>query len=245
MITSFDNKKIAAVKRLNDKKYRREEEKYLVEGEKLLDDALRFGKKVAAILVTEGKEEKYQSFPNVITVSQSVMKSISKTACDQGVLGVLEIEQNNNDAFDGNCLILERIQDPLNLGAILRSAAGAGYKEVFLADCADVYSQKVVRGAMSAHFMLNFYFLSIEEALAKLSKTHAMLCADMKGDNIFEFAAPYPHALVIGSEGQGLSSYAKKACKQKLSIPMGEGLESLNAAVSASIIMYQLTRGKR
>ena len=144
--------------------------------------------------------------------------------------------------YDGEkALLLDRVQDPSNIGSLLRTACAAGYKNVFLVDCADVFSPKAIRCGMSGQFSLNFFEVS-EESFLSEHGGEWIVCADMDGENVFEAACPEKHILVLGNEGQGVSENLMRAAKQKVKIPMQNNLESLNVAVSGGIIMYQLNR---
>ena len=115
------------------------------------------------------------------------------------------------------------------------------YNNVFLIDCADVFSPKSIRGGMSGQFMLNFFEMSEQEFLTEYGDRH-IVCADMNGQNVFEFDCPDEHILILGNEGQGVSENLSKVAKSTVMIPMKNNLESLNVAVSGGIIMYQLSR---
>lgn len=239
MITSKSNATVVAAAKLKDKKGRREQGKFLIEGRKLIRDAAARGVTFDRIFVTEDFSGDLPPC-EVSCVSESVLKYISDTKTNQGAVGVAYLPEQA--VYDGeNALLLDRVQDPSNIGSLLRTACAAGYKNVFLVDCADVFSPKAIRCGMSGQFSLNFFEVS-EESFLSEHGGEWIVCADMDGENVFEAACPEKHILVLGNEGQGVSENLMRAAKQKVKIPMQNNLESLNVAVSGGIIMYQLNR---
>lgn len=241
MITSKENQWIASASKLKDKKNRLLQGKFLIEGKKLIFDAKKFGIKFDKIFVTQDTFEHFKNFEcEVFIVSEQVLKHISDTKTNQGVIAVAYLPKQKT--YDGTkALLLDRIQDPRNIGAILRIACASGYRNIFLIDCADVFSPKSIRCGMSGQFLLNFFEIAFDEFVNKY-KDRFIICADMNGENIFNAQCPKSHILVLGNEGQGVSADLLKLSNMTVSIPMESNFESLNVAVSAGIIMYQLNR---
>ena len=148
----------------------------------------------------------------------------------------LEIEQP--------ILVLDRISDPGNLGTIIRTAAATGFRDIVLLECADPYNPKTVRSSSGGIFYTDFYPLEFDEFCEVCQKYKTKIyIADMNGENVFKFDNKTEnYALVIGSEGSGVSDRVRKIADQVLSLPMKSQMESLNAGVSASVIMYQLKK---
>ena len=242
VVTSKENASVVAAAKLKDKKGRREQGKFLIEGQKLVCDARKYGICFDKIFVTQQYQDKFADFGEVVVVSESVMKHICDTKTNQGVVAVAFLPKQKE--FDGKkALLLDRIQDPGNIGSILRTACATGYKNIFLIDCADVFSPKSIRGGMSGQFMLDFFEVTEQEFLAQYSDKF-IICADMNGQNVFEFDCPNDHILILGNEGQGVAENLSKVAKSTVMIPMQNNLESLNVAVSGGIIMYQLCRNQ-
>ena len=175
-----------------------------------------------------------------VRVSQDVFRFLSDEKTPQGVLCRVKIPQTALAAPTAPCLILDGVADPGNMGAIIRTANAAGYKEVYLVDgCVDAYAPKSVRASMSGIFFTKLYQGSREEILAAVQGV-PVIVADMQGESVFDFTAPEKFALVIGNEANGVSSQMRKAAKYTVKIPMEQTQESLNAAVSAGILMYVL-----
>lgn len=238
MITSRVNETIKFVKSLKDKKNRDENNVFTVEGIKLTKEALKSGFKVKKIFLTENNEKEFlDSGVETVTVSNDVFKSISNEVSPQGVLGI--VEKPSEKPFNKkNCLLLDGVSDPGNVGAIMRTAAATGFTEIFLTDCADPFNGKSVRASMGGVFKVSLHTVEREHAIDKIGLP--LVVADMYGENIFTFKKKDSVCLVIGNEGNGVSDFIKSKASYTVSIPMENGMESLNASVSAGILMYLL-----
>ena len=241
MNTSAQNQNIVLAKKLLQKKYRDSEGKYLVEGIKLVREALNRGLKVDYIIVNDSCKEKFYDLlcdAKYFCVEEKVFKTLSDTVSSQGILAVLTKPDIKLRPPKSNALILDHIQDPANVGAILRTAAASGYDDVYMIECADPYSPKCIRSGMSSQFCLNIFLATKEYVLSTLKSTCLLVCADMDGENAFLCELTQPHALIFGNEGNGVTEELKLACQKTLSIPMANGMESLNVSVTAGILMY-------
>ena len=236
IITSKSNPTIKDIVKLNDKKYRRETGLYLVEGTKPVNECIAAGGIVERIVCTEKLSGNYD---NPVVVSEDLFGAISSEKTPQGVIAVVKIPHNSLKSPKYSCILLDRLQDPGNLGTIIRTANAAGYREIYLINCTDPYSPKAVRASMSGIFFADIYQGSEEEIL-KILDGVPLISADMFGENIFGFEPPSKFCLCIGNEGSGISDVIKNKSNFKVKIPMSETCESLNAAVSAGIAMYVL-----
>lgn len=240
VITSKSNPKIKAISKLNDKKFRKESGLYLVEGIKPVTECIAAGCEVDSVICTEKLAE---NFIGPTVVSEDVFSFISSEKTPQGVIATVKIPQTQLKAPSGSCILLDRLQDPGNLGTIIRTANGAGYREIYMIGCTDPYSPKAVRASMSGIFFTEIYQGSETEIFSAL-KGVPLVCADMDGENIFKFRPPEKFCLCIGNEGSGICGDIIKKADFKVRIPMSESCESLNAAVSAGIAMYVLKEFK-
>ena len=239
IITSHDNGKIAEIVKLSQKKYRRQYRRYVIEGARLVHDAIKYGAKVVSVYVSESSASEFH-FDGQVVVADRVFAKIADTVSTQGVLAVVEMDDDCLLPPVGNCLVLDGLQDPGNVGTLIRTAAACGFTDVYAAGSVDLYSPKVLRSAMSAHFCVKLHELeSIESAFALLDGVETV-CADMGGSNVFESKFGGKTALVLGNEGNGLSDYAKAHATRSVALPMANGFESLNVAVAGSVIMYQI-----
>ena len=244
-ITSTDNSRIKDVCRLRERKGRKVLNRYLTEGYRNVKDSLPY-LSGAEIYVSESSFEKYSAEFNVdVVCSDNVFAKMSDTENSQGILCVSDIPSDKFD--DGkDCVYLDGISDPGNLGTILRSCLATGFDNVVLAGGVDCYNPKTVRSAMSAVCKLNICSLSEEISIEKLKeKGFVIICADMSGKNLFDCRfGDAKKCLVIGSEANGVSDLALRKADVIVSLPMGR-IESLNAAVCASVMMYELKYNKK
>ena len=247
IITSKNNPLVKETAILKDKKGRKQLGMFLVEGRKMTEECLACGMDVDKIFVCEGTEFFYPTAEEkIITVSEDVMRHLSDEKTPQGVACRVRIPQQELGSPKGNCLFLDGISDPGNMGAILRTANAAGYEEIYLTrECTDPYSPKSVRASMSGIFFTKLYFGDRKELISLMQKSGVkLLIADMGGANVFKFVPPKHFALVIGNEANGISDEVKSAAGSTVKIPMREEQESLNAAVAAGISMYLLAKEK-
>lgn len=240
MITSKQNSLIKQIRSLSDKKFRDKLNLYLIEGVKLVREAISLSLPIFAIVGTEKalKEIDCKNY-RYETVTDEVFSFITTEVSPQGVVAVIEKPSNELCAPNGSCVLLDGVSDPTNVGAIIRTATASGYNNVYLTnDCADQFSPKAVRASMSGVFRINSARGSAEELLKAINLP--VVVADMKGENLFNHNIKGDFCLVIGNEGHGVSEFIRKSANYTLSIPMQNGMESLNAAVSASLMMYGL-----
>ena len=238
IITSKSNPTIKAVSALADKKYRKQYNQYIVEGIKTVRECIEAGCQIERIICIEALENEFEG---ATVVSESVFKSISAEKTPQGVLAVVKMPNLQLKSPQKSCLLFDCLQDPGNLGTVIRTANAAGFDELYLINCTDPYSPKAVRASMSGIFFVNIYQGTREEVLNAL-KDVPLICADMQGENIFEFDPPKMFCLCIGNEGSGISDEIANKASYTVSIPMRSTCESLNAAVSAGIAMYALRK---
>ena len=236
IITSRSNPLVKKFASLSDKKFRRQYGEYLVEGIKPVCECMATGGEIVNIICTPRHEG---LFAGATVVSEDVFKYISAEKTPQGIVASVKLPAGEVKPPRGACLLLDRLQDPGNVGTIIRTANAAGYEDIYLIDCADPFSPKSVRASMSGIFFVNAMCCSLEEAFKALVGV-PLVTADMKGENIFAFAPPEKFCLCIGNEGGGISERIACASSYTVRIPMRESCESLNAAVSAAVAMYAL-----
>lgn len=236
IISSKSNLLIKKISSLAEKKYRKLYGLFIVESVKAVDECLSSGMEVEEIVCTQDLSEKY---PTAIFVTDELFGRISTERNPQGVLAAVKLPQKPLQSPKSSCLLLDRLQDPGNIGTIIRTANAAGYTDIYLVNCADAYSPKAVRASMGGVFYVNVYEGSYDEVFEVL-KGVPLITADMSGEDIFAFDAPEKFCLCIGNEGGGVSDTVVNHSAYKVKIPMRETCESLNAGVSAAIAMYVL-----
>ena len=252
IITSLDNANIKEARSLNDKKHRRFHGKFLIDGEKLVYEAVCGAFEIDKIFVDASKISNFEYILSkfggrVIKTTEKVFASISENVTPQGIIAEVfmketgEFEPKKNQPI----IILDRVQDPGNLGTIIRTAAATGYETIVLIDTVDAYSPKVIRSSSGGILYLDIFRMSEKEIISYCKKNDIeLLVADMNGINIFNANIQNQnYALVIGNEGQGVSDTFKEMGR-RISLPMKSQMESLNAGVSASVLMYIL-KGNR
>ena len=240
VIKSKQNPIVKELASLKEKKGRRERGTFLVEGRKMVRECIESGLEVVRLVVSEGYEWETFALP-VVMLGADAFAAICDEKTPQGIVAEVNIPKFPLVAPNGRCLFLDGVSDPANVGAILRTAAAAGYREIYLADCADPYSPKCVRSSMSGVFYAKLMRGTRAEILCKLENI-PKIAADMNGEDIFTFQQPETFCLCIGNEGNGLSEETRAAANFTVGIPMDGRVESLNAAVSASILMYLLRK---
>ena len=240
MIESLDNSKIKSLRKLKEKKYRDKEKLFLIEGEHLVIEAYKTNLLKEVILCNK---ELDIDVPKIY-VSEKVMNTLSDLQSKVGIIGVCEIKENILDYKD-NILILDGVQDPGNLGTIIRSALAFNIKNIVLSkDTVDLYNTKVLRSAEGNNFHLNIVRDDLEKVITTLKeKKYVIYGTDVvDGIDIKDVKNKEKYAIIMGNEGNGIKENIKKMVDKNIYIPMNENCESLNVGVSASIILYELNK---
>lgn len=240
VIVSRNNPLVKEFSALKEKKFRKERGSFLVEGGKMVREAVQSGMRVLRLAVREDYEGETYSLP-VVRFGKDAFRAVCDEKTPQGIAAEVALPHHAFRAPEHACLLLDGVSDPANVGAVIRSANAAGYREVYCIGCADPFSPKSVRASMSGVFFVRIMEGSREEVLTALNGV-PLLAADMKGENLFSFFPPEKFALCIGNEGNGLSPEIRARAQYTVRIPMDGNTESLNAAVSASVAMYLLKR---
>lgn len=210
----------------------------------MVSECVKSGFEIDRVFVSESYRGVSPLAEKTVCVSDDVFKTLSDEKTPQGILCRAKIPSLPLVPPEGKALLLDGVADPGNVGAIVRTANAAGYGEIYLTkECADPYSPKSVRASMSGVFFTKLYQGERSDILDILKDT-PILVADMDGENVFTFNAPGRFALVIGNEANGVSDEVSARATHTVRIPMSETQESLNAAVSAGIIMYVLQKDK-
>lgn len=244
MITSKDNKLIKYCIQVKDKKISRKENVCLVETYKIVREMLDRNL-VIKIICIEPKSELFSSISIVPIekISSNIADFLSDTKTTDGVFALCKIPETSEILSD-RILILDNIQDPSNMGAIVRSACAFGYDTILSVNSVYPYSYKCIRSSMGHIFNVNFIETDYENLQKIKTKNNIkFICADMSGENLDNFHSKDEKiAVIIGNEGQGVSKEIENLSDYIISIPMKNSVESLNASVSASIIMYYLKK---
>ena len=230
MVLSDNNQKIKDLIKLNMPKYRKELQMFIVEGPHLVNEAREANLLIEAFSIEE--KEGYTQ------ISEKAMKSISHTDTLVREIGLCKMI-NKND-FSDKMLLLDGIQDPGNLGSLMRSAKAFGFNTIVLGNgTCDIYNDKVIRASQGAIFKLNFIKESLEEFIPKLNDYIVYGTNVKKGISVSDCIKNKKIALVLGNEGNGISPSVDSLIENNIYIPL-ENVESLNVTVAGSILMYEL-----
>jgi len=244
MITSKQNSVIKRIKKLQQRKHRKKEQKFIIEGFHLIEEAVKSNWVVETIIKTENTESlNYLGSEQVMIVSSSVFAYLSTTETPQGILAVVQMKTSLNYKGD-KLLLLDGVQDPGNVGTLIRTADAAGFSAVVLGKgSADIYNDKTVRATQGSLFHLPIMSVDLMEEIPYLQNEGYFICVttleestDYKSVNMDK-----PFALVMGNEGAGVQSGIQQISDIRVKIPIFGKAESLNVAVAAGILMYEFT----
>ncbi len=245
-ITSLKNPKVATWKSLKDRKGRRETGCFLVEGRKMTEEALASAFPVEAILMDADRAGEFRlpGGVHVYTMPAHVLAAVCDTKTPQGIAAVVRMA---DVPLAGKRLVaMDGVQDPGNVGTIIRTADAAGFDGVLLSgQCADVFNPKVLRATMGSIFRMGIRVTDDlpGELMRQVQSGAAVLSSQLDGEPFYRMQpVGAPFVLVIGSEGNGVTDEVKAVATHRVKLPMRGGAESLNAAVAAGIMMYELTR---
>lgn len=246
-INSLDNSTIKKVKKLKQRKYREEEKKFLAEGRKFLD----FTYTPDLIIL----KENFEDFENITTklerfncrkivVNDRIFKELTSQENSQGVILVYPYCETNIEKINNNIIVLDKIQDPGNLGTIIRVADAAGFKDIILSKgSVDCYNEKCVRSSMGSIFNMNIVYMEEFQLIQFLKeKKYKFLVTALENNSIeyTDITLSEKNAIIFGSEGNGVSSNFLKAADETVIIPIYGSAESLNVAMASGIILYKV-----
>lgn len=241
LYSNIKNEKIKNIKKLNQKKYRDKENLFIVEGEHLVLEAYKKG------MIKELILEQNEIFPldvPTIYVTNDVINYISELESPQPVLAVCNklLEQEN---YGNRILVLDEIQDPGNLGTIIRSAVAFNIDTIILSDdTVDLYNSKVIRASQGLLFHINIIRKNLLETIPKLKENNYQIIGTKvtHGNSLKSIAKFEKFVIIMGNEGNGISEDVQNLCDQFIYIDMNEACESLNVGVATSIILYELDK---
>ncbi len=243
LITSRKNPLLQQVKKLlSSRKERQLSGLFVADGTKLLQEAIRWWPGLDTVILSQGVQVDVPGGVRVVEVPKDVMESISPMQTPQGALFLCRLPEEKSFVPKAGMLLLDGIQDPGNIGTILRTADALGIPVALLEGCADPYSHKVVRSSMGAVFRAEVVQITWAEAKAACAEAGVPIAVTALNDSAKDLrdAPIHKMAVVIGSEGQGVRREILDAAEHSLIIPMNPNCESLNAAIAAAIVMWQM-----
>lgn len=237
MVNSLNNERIKEYAKLHSKKYRDEKNMFIVEGEHLVEEAIKYAEVVEIFSLDERDK--------ITRVSEAVMAKLSELKTVPTVLAVLR--KIDKKEVRGNLLILDNIQDPGNLGTIIRSAVAFNVDTIVLSeDSVDEYNSKVLRASEGMVFHINIVRCNIEDLLRKIKDKYLIMTTDVNnGVNITDIEVSDNYALIMGNEGNGVREELNDLADKKVYIDMNSKCESLNVGVATSILLYELAKSER
>lgn len=258
VISSKDNELVKHIKKLKDKKYRDESNEYIVEGVKLIEEAVKENAKIKKIIVCEDTTRTYEIPTNVmleiakyecIYVTDKIFSLITQVTNPQGIMAILEKSSQNQeiDYTQDIIVALDDVQDPGNLGTILRTVDSIGLTQIIVSKgTADAFNAKVVRSTMGAIFRINIIEVEdLKQTIKEVKKHHfKLMVTSLQTDNSIYDIDFNKKIIVIGNESNGVSREIQDMADEKAKIPMLGKTESLNASVAAGIVMYEYVRQK-
>ena len=252
IITSKENQLVKHICKLKEKKYRTQYNEFIVEGVKLVKEAIKENAKIKNIVINKtGKEskliEKYLGNElekiNYVQVEDNIFKLISEVENPQGILAVVQKKFEKNEIKNEEMIVaLDGLQDPGNLGTLLRSAVAFGFDGVILGDgCVDVYNEKVIRSTQGAIFKIPIEFHSLKEYVPMLQANGVKVYGTSleNGQPLGEIEEDSQMAFILGNEGQGVNPELLSTTNRNIFIEMTQNIESLNVSIAGSIIMYR------
>ena len=257
-ITSKDNELIKHIRKLKDKKYRDESNEYVVEGVKLVEEAVKENAKIKQIIVCEDTTRKYEIPTHImleiakyecISVSDKIFNIITQVTNPQGIMAIIEKNAQNAkiDYTQDIIVVLDDVQDPGNLGTILRTVDSIGLNQIIVSKgTADAFNSKVVRSTMGAIFRIKIIEVeNLAQAIKEMRKHHfKLMVTSLQTKNSIYDIDFYKKIIVIGNEANGVSKEIQDMADEKAKIPMLGRTESLNASVAAGVVMYEYVRQK-
>jgi TrmH family RNA methyltransferase len=242
VITSVNNNHIKELSKLKDKKYRDSTNTYLIETKHLVEEAYK--QNLLQELIILDKEDYTLDVP-ITYVSVEVMKKLATTNTPSSILGVVKKKEENN--YLGNkILVLDNIQDPGNLGTIIRSGVAFDVDTIVLSnDTVDLYNPKVIRSSEGMFFHINIIKRDLPSFLDELKENnYTIYGTNVKNGNLVsDITSRSKYALIMGNEGNGVSKELLDRCNSYIYIPMNKTCESLNVGVATSIILYEFSKG--
>ena len=257
-ITSKDNELIKHIRKLKDKKYRDESNEYVVEGVKLVEEAVKENAKIKQIIVCEDTTRTYEIPTHImleiaryecISVSNKIFNIITQVTNPQGIMAIIEKNEQKAkiDYTQDIIVVLDDVQDPGNLGTILRTVDSIGLNQIIVSKgTADAFNSKVVRSTMGAIFRIKIIEVeNLAQAIKEMRKHHfKLMVTSLQTKNSIYDIDFYKKIIVIGNEANGVSKEIQDMADEKAKIPMLGRTESLNASVAAGVVMYEYVRQK-
>lgn len=241
IIRSKDNQKIKTLRKLKQKKYRVKTGQFLIEGQHLIDEALSCRQMVETVIIAENYTDRTAYTTQTLTVSESVMETLSSLETPPGIMAVIQYVPK--ESSKKRVLMLENIQDPGNMGTLIRSAAAFNFDTIYVSkNSVDVFSDKVLRSTQGALFHVNVETVNLFDMIKSFEGNVYVTALDDAVSIDSVQSDEKCVAVVLGNEGSGVSEELLSTVENRLKIEMAPNIESLNVAIAGSIIMHHFKR---
>lgn len=258
VISSKENEIIKHIRKLKDKKYRDESNEYIIEGVKLVEEAVKENAQIKQVIICEDTTRTYEipthtmleiAKYDCIYVTNKIFNLITQVTNPQGIMAIVKKDSENNeiDFSQDIIVVLDDVQDPGNLGTILRTVDSIGLNQIIVSKgTADAYNSKVVRSTMGAIFRIKVIEVeNLSETIKQMRKHHfKLLVTSLQTNNSIYDIDFNKKIIVIGNEANGVSEEIQNMADEKAKIPMLGKTESLNASVAAGVVLYEYVRQK-
>lgn len=243
LITSIQNEQVKNWRKLHKQKNRMKMKQFLIEGFHLIEEAFQSGWEVETVIVQEGvNPPDWMSEDGITLVDERVFNEITQTETPQGIAAIVNM-QDLPVKTDTYILLVDAIQDPGNLGTIIRTADAAGFSKIVLGTgTVDVYNDKVIRASQGSIFHISIVQASLDETIARLKQENYTIWASALKNaiNYNEVESEGKAALIVGNEGAGISDEVLQLADKIVKIPIYGKAESLNVSIAAGILMYKM-----
>lgn len=249
-IESIQNKQVKEWKKLLTRKGRKKQDRYLIEGLHLVEEALKSSSEIETLIIREDKRDDYAALVEgyktpAVLVTEEISEALSDAVTDQGILAVIK-NQESQDLIKGEkpVLLLDEVQDPGNLGTLIRTADAAGFEGVIIGKgSVDLYNPKALRSAQGSHFHLSILHDDLEKWITRFKVKGVPVYGTALDERAVSYRTIEPQeqfALIVGNEGNGVDPKILKQTTENLYIPIKGQAESLNVAIAASVLMFSL-----
>lgn len=240
---SLTKKEEKLIRSLQNKKFREKEQLFFVEGAKMVEEAVASKYVVRMIVATSSFLTKNKVDFNCKECDELTMNRISAFKTAPGIIAVVEIPTESNPSYSDITVAVDRIQDPGNLGTIIRTADAFGVKTIICSeDTVDHFSPKVVQASMGSIFRVKVLTVSLNEYLKEESKDFTVYAAHLKGENLYQEEIKKPAMLMVGNESKGIDDELLAFVDCKVKIPIEGGAESFNASIASAILLSEFKR---
>lgn len=243
MITSVQNNQVKEWKKLHRKKYRSETSAFLIEGYHLIEEAYESDWDIEMLIIQEGKEDPgWMNEDGVRYVTERVFKEITQTEAPQGIAAVVKMKEITADQT-GDILLIDAVQDPGNLGTLIRTADAAGFSQIILGNgTVDLYNDKVIRATQGSLFHIAIKQADLGEAIPNLQENGYDVWASSlrRAVHYADLVSEGKTALIVGNEGAGINEAYLALADSLVKIPIYGKAESLNVSIAAAILMYHV-----